>query len=141
MSVYGFLIENFINNLVNKYQYDGDVLRTEWLKINNEIINTIESNTNNTAPIVFEQNCKYKVSRGPKADTICGSKIKQGHILCTKHIKYESKYLSENTQSSKIINKSRVKMMSKKNIQSIPEIVNTCKTEDDENICINFDKM
>lgn len=87
--------------------------------------------------------CPYKMIRGVHANTICNGRVKIGHVVCSKHIKYEAQYLNTSNsppQSPKIVNKSRAKIITKTPIVNV-DIINTCKTAEDEQNCINFDSM
>lgn len=177
MSIFDIIMNKFFKNLVDNYQYDMNILETEWIKINNEIKTSIKIDTIQHSPFLSappstpviepipEENpsidslvdglnnltintstsktdkCIYKITRGTNANTTCNLKVKSGHTVCTKHIRYEN----QSKKSEKTIdkNKPRTKLTTKQ--VSIPgnklDFLNTCKSLEEESQCINFDEL
>lgn len=163
MSVFDIVIDKFFKILVDNYQYDLKILETEWQNINHEMKTNIKFHTVPPAPpstpsvddLVDELNnltisttttstitgkCPYKLTRGIHANTVCDAKVKPGHSVCPKHIKYENNTKSEKTVDK---NKPRLKLTTKQvpNQGTKLEFLNTCKSIEDENNCINFDEL
>lgn len=112
-------------------------------------IDTITEELNNMSISPPDEKCPYKITRGTHANTVCNSKIKPGHIVCTKHIKYEEtlkkvqagSVTSTNTTHDK--SKPRLKLTSKQ-VSNQPyklDFLNTCKSYEEESTCINFDEL
>jgi hypothetical protein len=164
MSIIDLLMDNYFNRLVEKHNYSSDILHSEWNLLNHEF----QEKFKNTVPTAIDSliisldnlsvkedessqqqqpqpksTCQYKMTRGVHANTVCNARVKVGHVVCSKHIKYETQFLNA-TQSPppppKITNKTRAKIVTKNPVAHI-DVINTCKTPEDEQNCINFDSM
>lgn len=156
MSIIDLLMETFFNRLGEKHNYNSDILNSEWNILNREfqekIKNTLITTTVDSLTVSLDKltvkddepkqtTCQYKMTRGVHANTICNGRVKIGHVVCSKHIKYEAQFLNvpESSPSPpKITNKSRAKIVTKTPIVHV-DIINTCKTPEDEHV--NFDSM
>lgn len=109
-------------------------------------IDTLIEELNNMSISPPDEKCPYKITRGTHANTVCNSKVKPGHIVCTKHIKYEEalkKVQGESVISTNNKSKPRLKLTSKQ-VSNQPyklDFLNTCKSYEEESTCINFDEL
>lgn len=162
MSLFDIIIDDFFKNVVEKYGYDYNHLKTEWVNVNENMKQrlskkiSISSSTTSTSLNVESDldaltdeltnltisTCPYKLTRGVNANTICNTKVKPGHTVCVKHIKYEAAMIKKEQNLHKTDNKPRTKLNTKQTIVPCKlDFINTCKSLDDESTCINFDEL
>lgn len=113
-------------------------------------IDTLTEELNNMSISPPDEKCPYKITRGTHANTVCNSKVKPGHIVCTKHIKYEEALkkvqaggVTTSTSNTHDKSKPRLKLTSKQ-VSNQPyklDFLNTCKSLEEEGTCINFDEL
>lgn len=160
MSVFDIVIHKFFKILVDNYQYDLKILETEWNNINHEMKTNIKFDivptpsvddlvdelnnltiTTSTTTTSTSGKCPYKLTRGIHANTLCDAKVKPGYSVCSKHIKYENGVKKIEKPVDK--NKPRLKLTTKQvsNPGTKLEFLNTCKSIEEENNCINFDEL
>lgn len=163
MSLFDIIIDDFFKNVVEKYGYDYNHLKTEWVNVNESMkqrlskkipipkisTSTTTSNTESDLDALTDEltnltisTCPYKLTRGVNANTVCNTKVKPGHTVCVKHIKYEAAMIKKEQTLHKTDNKPRTKLNTKQTIVPCKlDFINTCKSLDDESTCINFDEL
>lgn len=135
--------------LVNKYNYDKNVLFLEWksswnnFTFSKNIVNDDENDDEHKS-IKQTSTCPYKLTRGINSNTICNGKLKDGHLVCSKHLKYEIQFKNVNSNTVKII-KQRTKIktnaVNTENSDNLDkDIINTC-TSDNETETVNIDGL
>lgn len=168
MSLFDIIIDDFFKNVVEKYGYNYNHLKTEWTSVNEsmkqrlsaKITTSMISSSSSTSSLNIESDldaltdglnsltintdlrCPYKLTRGINANTVCNIKVKPGHTVCVKHVKYEAAMIKKEQASHTVDKKSRTKLNTKQTIVPCKlDFINTCKSLEDENACINFDEL
>lgn len=151
------MFKDYVAVLTSKHNYDANVLQLEWKSTwANFSIARCETKSEPGAgagasagagaePIKTRddnvKSCPYKMTRGAKVNSTCNAKVKDGHVVCTKHIKYEAQF-KNNTSTVKVI-KQRTKIKTTNTDELDADVINTCNnasTADTEE-CINIDGL
>lgn len=155
------MFKDYVAVLSSKYNYDASVLQLEWKSAWDNVSVVTGANvtdggsgsTKSETPVVTKvtkatksvtprddsaKTCPYKASRGVKANLLCNAKVKDGHVVCTKHLKYEAQF-KNNKSTVKVIKQStRIKTTNTDELDK--DVINTCDGTSDEE-CVNIDGL
>jgi hypothetical protein len=139
------MFKDYVATLTSKYNYDASVLQLEW-KSTWANFSIVKAKVEVKVPppalgAAGVLTCPYKTTRGVNMDSVCNAKVKEGHVVCTKHIKYEARYKSSGSSTVKVI-KQHTKIKTTNTDELDTDIINTCAaTTSDEAECVNIDGL
>lgn len=139
------MFKDYVAVLTSKYNYDASVLQLEWKSTWDNFSIVKKAPVTTAEPpgggvVVGAPTCPYKMTRGAKVNSICNAKVKDGHVVCTKHIKYEAQYKIIGSTVKVIKQHTKIKTTNTDELDA--DIINTTTTTTAGEVeCINIDGL